>query len=71
MFAFFGIGTQEMIILLLVGALMFVVPVVAVALAVSLVRRSERSRGQDGGAEIRAEVKRLREEVERLKKEPA
>jgi hypothetical protein len=56
MFAFFNLGLQEMIILLLVVPLMLVAPVVVVVLTVSLARRSERSRGQDGAAELRAEV---------------
>jgi uncharacterized membrane protein HdeD (DUF308 family) len=60
MFAFFNLGLQEIVILLLFVGLVFVAPVVAVVAAVSLLRRSERA-----GAE------RLRAEVERLKQGPA
>jgi hypothetical protein len=68
MFAIFGLGPSEMIVLFLVGLPLVGVPIIAVVVALWLVRRSEGARSPDGLSELRAEVERLREEVERLKK---
>jgi hypothetical protein len=63
MFAFFGLGPQEIVILLLIGLL----PVIAVVVALSLTRRSESTYNADAVVELRAELARLREEVDRRK----
>jgi hypothetical protein len=68
MFAIFGLGPSEMIVLFLVGLMVIGGPILVVVLALVLVRRSEGARSPDGVSELRAEVERLREEVERLKK---
>jgi cell division protein FtsB len=68
MFAFFGLGLQEIAILLLIGLLLVGGLILAVVVAVSLTRRLERTGCPDGVKELRAEVEDLREEVEELKK---
>jgi cell division protein FtsB len=68
MFAFFGLGMQEIIILLVIGLMLVGGPILAVVVVLSLARRSEGTGKPDAVAELRAEVERLREEVERLKK---
>jgi cell division protein FtsB len=64
----FGLGMQEIVILLVIGLLLVAGPILAVVVVLSLVRRSEPTGNRDAVAELRAEVHRLREEVERLKK---
>jgi cell division protein FtsB len=68
MFAIFGLGLQEIVILLVIGLLFVGGPILAVVVALSLTRRSDRAGNPDAVAELRAEVERLREEVERLKR---
>jgi hypothetical protein len=68
MFAFLGLGMHEVIILLVIGLMLVAGPIVAVLVVLSLARRSEGTGKPDAVAELRAEVGRLREEVERLKK---
>jgi hypothetical protein len=68
MFAIFGLGPSEMIVLFLIGLMLVGGPIIAVVVALSLVRRSEGARSPDGVPELRAKVARLREEVERLKR---
>jgi ubiquinone biosynthesis protein UbiJ len=68
MFAIFGLGPQEIVILLLMGLMSVGGPVLAVVVALYLTRRSEGTVNPDAVAELRAEVERLREECERLKK---
>ena len=64
----FGLGMQEIVILLVIGLLLVAGPILAVVVVLSLVRRSERTGNPEAVAELRTEVERLREEVERLKK---
>jgi hypothetical protein len=61
MFAFFSLGPQEVVILLVIGALLAGGLAVAVV-ALSLTRRPERW-GDREVAELRAELARLRGEV--------
>jgi hypothetical protein len=68
MFAFFGLGMQEIIILLVIGLMLVGGPILAVVVVLSLARRSEGTGKPDAVGELRAEVQRLREEVESLKK---
>jgi cell division protein FtsB len=68
MFAFFGLGPQEIVILLLIGVLLIGGLILAVVVALSLTRRLERTGCPDEVKELRAEVEDLREEVEGLKK---
>ncbi len=68
MFAIFGLGAMELIVLAAIALLgIGVAGIVFVA-----VFAGSRKSGEGGNEvmELRAEVKRLRDEVERLKKEP-
>jgi hypothetical protein len=69
MFAIFGLGPSEMIVLFLVALLVIGGPIIVVLVALGLVRRSEGARGPDGLSELRAEVNRFRAEVDRLHEE--
>ena len=64
MFAFLGLGIQEILVLVAVGLLTIGVPVVVIASALRLARRSG---DPAGAAELRAELDRLRGEIKRLK----
>ena len=63
-----GFGYAEIIIVAVISLLCIGVPVVAFVLILLLGRKSESARNANGVAELRAEVARLREEIERLKK---
>jgi hypothetical protein len=69
MFAFFSLGLQEIVILTGIGLLVIGGPVLAVLLALHLIRRSERGGEFGERSELRENVQRLREEVERLRKD--
>jgi len=64
MFAFFGLGPQEIVILLVIGLLLAGCVVFAVVASLSLARRPERWDDREL-AELRSELKRLREEAGR------
>ena len=68
MFAIFGLGTEEIIILGIIGVLMLGVPLVAIFIAMSASRQARASENSGAVAQLREEVQRLREEIERLKK---
>jgi hypothetical protein len=66
----FGVGFEllspfHLLILLVLGLLVIGIPIIAIVLVVRLVGSSQ-NRGS--AADLQAEVQRLREEVERLKK---
>jgi uncharacterized small protein (DUF1192 family) len=69
MFAFFGLGIMEIIVLgvLAIGALL--VPLLVVATIWAASRKSSEGNASDEVTELRAEVKRLRAEIERLKED--
>lgn len=71
MFAFFSLGAQELVILLLIGLLLVGGPIIALVVVLALVRR----RGQTGDpgavAELQSEVERLRMDMEGLKRRQA
>jgi type II secretory pathway component PulM len=67
MFAFFNLGAQEVLILLIMGVLLLM-PVGIVLLVLFLVRRTTPTRSSSPLADLRAELENLREEVEELKK---
>jgi hypothetical protein len=70
MFAFFGLGMQEVVILIVVGLLLGLpLLVVLVALCLSAGRGTRAT--HEEVAELRAYVEELCEEVERLTREPA
>ncbi len=62
MFGFFGLGTQEIVILLIIGLVLVVLPV-SVILVVLVVARRKPPR--DEIAELRAENDRLRKGLDR------
>lgn len=64
----FGLGAQEIIILLVVGLMLVGGPTLAIVVALSFARNSAGNAQRDPVADLRAEVRQLREEVERLKK---
>jgi len=68
MSAMFAPGPLEIVILLLIAALSIGLPVIAILVVLFLVRRSRRPGSPDELTELRAEVARLRDELERLKK---
>ena len=70
MFAFFNLGVQEITILLVI-ALCYGVPALALGVVLFLVLRTRRKGDLGVVAELRSEVERLREDVDRLKREPA
>lgn len=71
MFAFFGLGIAEIIVIGIIGALIFIVPIIVVAMAMTGARRTHAGGDRDELSALRAEVKRLRAEVERLEREVA
>jgi hypothetical protein len=64
----FGLGMQEIIILLVIGLMLVGGPILAIFIVLSFARKSDGTGKIDSVADLRAEVQRLREEVERLKK---
>ena len=66
MFAFFGLGMAEILILGLTGLVIIIVPL---AIALSVSRQSRGATAPNEVALLRAEVERLREEVEHLRKQ--
>jgi hypothetical protein len=70
MFAFFNLGAQELIILLLM-CLCWGGPILAIGIVLFLVLKTRRKGDLGTVAELRSEVERLREDVDRLKREPA
>jgi hypothetical protein len=68
MFAYFGLGLQEIVILLLIGLLLVGGLIFAVVLALSMAHWLERPGDPDEVAELRAYVEGLREEVKGMKK---
>jgi cell division protein FtsB len=63
----FGLGIQEIVVLLVLGLLLVGGPILAVLIVLSFARRWGGPGKPDEMAELRAEVRRLREDVERLK----
>jgi hypothetical protein len=64
----FGLGAQEIFLLLVIGVILFGGPVVAIVVLLLLRRQgSEPTPRPDRLAELEAENRRLREEIERLK----
>ena len=78
MFGMFGLGWAELIVLLLI-LLAIGVPIIVTSVVRGMTpksdrlptRKSPRLADEDDVAEIWAELKRLREEIEQLKKGPA
>ena len=71
MFAFFNFGAQEIHILLVI-ALCYGVPILlALGVVLFLVRWTGLKGDRGASAELRSEVERLREDVDRLKRERA
>lgn len=71
MFAFFNLGAQEILILLVI-ALFYGVPILlALGVVLFLVSRTGRKGDLGAIAEQRSEVERLREDVDRPKRESA
>ena len=60
-----GIGPMELLVLLIIGAFLFGVPIAAVVLIVVLLRNQKS--GTD--SELRAENQRLRDEIAALKRQ--
>lgn len=67
MFAVFGLGISEIIVLAIVGLLIFGVPILAILIALAASKQSKRAAPVNEVALLRAEVQQLREEVDRLK----
>lgn len=69
MFAIFGLGMPEIIILAVIGVVIVAVPVAILFVVLGTSRRSA-----DGGpsevTQLRAEVARLRDENDRLREQP-
>jgi len=64
----FGLGAQEIFLLLVIGVILFGGPVIAIVVILLLRRQgSEPIPRPDRIAELEAENQRLREEIERLK----
>jgi hypothetical protein len=70
MFAFFGLGLQEVVLLIVVG-LLIGLPLLVVLLALALFASREARATPEEVAQLRAYVEGLCEEVERFKGEPA
>jgi hypothetical protein len=68
MFALFNLGAQELLILLVIGVLLVGGPILAIIIVVSLTRRKGPANDPGAVGELQSEVKRLREDVERLKR---
>jgi cell division protein FtsB len=69
MFAFFfGLGLPEIIVLVVIGLLMLAIPAAVILRVLAVVRRPRNDSQAHEHRELRAEVKDLREEVERLKR---
>jgi hypothetical protein len=71
MFAFFGLGVQEMVILLIVGLLLIGGLTLAVFIALSLKRRLEGMAPADAVTGVRAYVEGLRQDLQQLKQRSA
>jgi hypothetical protein len=69
MFAIFNLGAQELIILFLMGVFWIGVPILALVVVLTLIRKKSRTGDPDGEMQLRSEVQRLREDVDRLKRE--
>jgi hypothetical protein len=68
MFAFFNLGAQEFLILLVI-ALLYGVPILLIlGVVLFLVRRKGRRGDLDAISKLQSEVERLREDVDRLKR---
>lgn len=67
----FGLGWAELIILILIGSMLFGVPVVALLIALAATRRTGPGPRRDDLADLRDEVARLRDEVDALKRQLA
>jgi len=64
----FGLGGQEILLLLIVGVILFGGPVIAIVVLLLLRRQgTETAPRPDRVAELEAENRRLREQIERLK----
>ena len=70
MFAFFGLGVPELLILGIVGTMLLLGLAVILIVAKSSSQKPNAAAPVNEIAELRAEVRRLREEIERLKKGP-
>ena len=68
MFAFFGLGLPEIIILAIIGLTIFIIPVIAIMIGLSAAKQAKGAAPVSEIALLRAEVQQLREEIERLKR---
>lgn len=64
----FGLGVPELFVLLILGLMLVGGPIMAVAIVLSMAKKGDAAGRPDSVADLRAEVQRLREDVERLKK---
>jgi HAMP domain-containing protein len=67
MFAFFGLGIMEIMVLAIIGLIVVVGPIIAIVAISAGSRAKPNTSAADEIMELRAEVKRLREELARLK----
>ena len=69
MFAFFGLGFAEIIVIGIIGVILVVVPVMVIVSVFASSRRTDGYADSNEMRDLRDEVRRLRAEVERLEEE--